>query len=313
MRLTEEEINRAKDTSMLDLVRQMGYTPVKVGKYMTLKEMDSIRIYNDRSWCRWSDNTGGTAIDFMLLFGGCTSVREAVHALLGIQNIKRSSCIPEQKAAETETRIFRLPEPAENYKRVFAYLMKTRHLSCEIVSFFVRQKVLYEENKYHNCVFVGYDPQGIPRHATCRGTGTEKRFVGDVEGNDKRYVLHLINETSDEIKVFESAIDCMSYMDLSGDYKSCKQILGMTSDMPLAQTLKDYPFIRKISFCLDWDKKGREAVYGNDKRIGLLQKYQDLGYRVRDLSSGYRMYLENDPDGFEGKDWNELLGYQKRY
>lgn len=130
------------------------------------------------------------------------------------------------------------------------------------------------------------------------------RFVGDVEGNNKNYVLHVINPDSDEIKVFEAAIDCMSYMDLSGDYKSNKQVLGMTADNPLEQTLKDHPHIRKISFCLDWDQAGKKAT------IGLLTKYKEMGYLVRDISSIHEKYL-GIPENFDGKDWNELLAYSR--
>lgn len=42
-RFTQEQIEQAKNTSMTELARYMGYTPVRIGKYMALKEMDSIR------------------------------------------------------------------------------------------------------------------------------------------------------------------------------------------------------------------------------------------------------------------------------
>lgn len=313
-RFTEEELERAKEVSMTQLAQYLGYTPVRVGKCHTLKEMDSIRIYNDRSWYRWSDRTGGTAIDFLLKFGEYDSVRQAVSVLLDMQGVlvQRDEV---RRVERQERREFQLPPKAENYKRVFAYLMKTRSLSYEIVAYFVKKKLLYEEQEHHNCVFVGYDREGIARHATCRGTGTGVRFVGDVEGNDKKYVLHIIQPMSDEVKVFESAIDCMSYMDLSGDYTSNKQVLGMTADNPLEQTLKDNPHIRKISFCLDWDSAGRKAVYGDDNHIGLLKKYKEMGYLVRDISSvheKYQIQTEDMGQKFQGKDWNELLGYNRK-
>lgn len=305
-RFTQEQIEQAKNTSMTELARYMGYTPVRIGKYMALKEMDSIRIYDDKSWYRWSDKTGGTPIDFLQKFGNYT-FRESIDILLNLQGVRADFRIKDTQvpqSAKRETAEFHLPEPADNFKRMFAYLMKTRHLSYEVVSYFVKKKLLYEEKGHHNCVFVGRDPNGIPRHATCRGTSTGMRFVGDVEGNNKNYVLHVINPDSDEIKVFEAAIDCMSYMDLSGDYKSNKQVLGMTADNPLEQTLKDHPHIRKISFCLDWDQAGKKAT------MGLLTKYKEMGYLVRDISSIHEKYL-GIPENFDGKDWNELLAYSR--
>ena len=53
----------------------LGYTVKKIGRYHTLKEMDSIRIYNRTNWFRWSrehekGNNGGSQIDFLRVFAG---------------------------------------------------------------------------------------------------------------------------------------------------------------------------------------------------------------------------------------------------
>ena len=50
MRFTEEELAIAKQTDLCAVAKSLGYTIKRVGKYHTLKEMDSIRIY-DRSYC----------------------------------------------------------------------------------------------------------------------------------------------------------------------------------------------------------------------------------------------------------------------
>jgi len=315
-------ITKAKETSMLELSRFLGFTPVRAGRYYTLKEHDSVRIYNDRTWCRWSDKTGGSQIDFMMVFGNCDSVREAVNQLLDFQGIRPDMVIQKEERRkqdkhEDSCKAFELPPKAENYKRMFAYLMQARKLSYDTVSFCVRKGILYEEALHHNCVFVGRDKDGVPRHATCRGTNTYKKFVGDVEGNDKNYGMNIINSASDEVKVFEAAIDMMSYMDLTGDYTSNKLVLGMTADNPLEQLLNDQQHIKKISFCLDWDKAGQEAVYGKERadgswRQGLLEKYKQKGYLVRDISKGYteRHLSLEIKEGFQGKDYNELLVYK---
>ena len=48
------------------VAESLGYTVKRIGKYHTLKEMDSIRIYNRSHWYRWSrqfdkGNNGGTS------------------------------------------------------------------------------------------------------------------------------------------------------------------------------------------------------------------------------------------------------------
>ena len=49
---------------------------------------------------------------------------------------------------------------------------------------------------------------------------------------------------------------------------------GMVADVPLDRYLKDYPAIRKISFCLDNDEPGQKAEQQ------MMKKYKRLGYSV---------------------------------
>ncbi|MBD5556424.1 MAG: hypothetical protein HDQ95_14070, partial [Roseburia sp.] len=51
---TNEERDRAMEVSLTSLAASMGYTPVRRGRHYILKEMDSLVIYNDRTWNRWS-------------------------------------------------------------------------------------------------------------------------------------------------------------------------------------------------------------------------------------------------------------------
>ena len=74
--------------------------------------------------------------------------------------------------------------------------------------------MIYEDAKYHNAVFVGYDSDGVPRHAHKRGTYTSgEPFKGNVEGCDPRYSFHW-NGQSDTVYVFEAPIDLLSFISL---------------------------------------------------------------------------------------------------
>ncbi len=55
-RFTDEELAIAKSVDLCAVAESLGYTVKRIGKYHTLKEMDSIRIYN-RSQKRfeWAD------------------------------------------------------------------------------------------------------------------------------------------------------------------------------------------------------------------------------------------------------------------
>ena len=72
-RFTDEELAIAKSVDLCAVAESLGYTVKRIGKYHTLKEMDSIRIYNRSHWYRWSrqfdkGNNGGSQIDFLRVF-----------------------------------------------------------------------------------------------------------------------------------------------------------------------------------------------------------------------------------------------------
>ena len=70
---------------------------------------------------------------------------------------------------------FELPPANKDNRRVFAYLLKHRHLDREVLTTFVRQGLVYEDQKYHNAVFVGRDQDGTPRHAHKRSTNIKQQ------------------------------------------------------------------------------------------------------------------------------------------
>lgn len=309
---SQEERAEALTTSLTALARELGYTPTRCGSHYSLKEMDSLIIYNDVSWRRWSgkgNRTGGSQIDFLLEFGNVSSVPEAVNYLLRFQGKapERIAAAERQNDRKTPTSEFVLPEKNDNYRRLYAYLIKTRKLSPEIVNDFVHRGLIYESKEHHNLVFCGMDKQGTVRYAGMRGTSNlpGKAFKCDVPGNDKNYGVCIVNRSSSELKVFEGVIDCMSYIDMYQDHSSNMLILGMVADNPLQQFLKDYDHISSITFCLDNDAAGKKAMFGTDKRdpatgkisheTGLIEKYEQLGYAV-----DYELPLQ-------GKDFNESL------
>ena len=165
------------------------------------------------------------------------------------------------------------------------------------MDYFVSCGLIYEERSHHNIVFKGNDVQGKTRFASMRGVFDRegKAFKCDVAGNDKNYGFNIWYGQSDEVMVFEAAIDLMSYVEIRGDYVTNKLALGMLSDAPLATFLEEHPKVRKISFCLDNDEPGRKAA------DALMEKYYGLDYEVEDCLP---------PKPF--KDYNQWLQTAKR-
>ncbi|MCO7107901.1 DUF3991 domain-containing protein [Gemmiger formicilis] len=58
--------------------------------------------------------------------------------------------------------------PAENCDRITRYLLG-RGISNAVIQYCIERKILYESAEYHNCVFLGKDPQGVPKYAALRG------------------------------------------------------------------------------------------------------------------------------------------------
>lgn len=149
---TSEELAIAKSVDLTAVAAGLGYTVKKVGRYHTIKEMDSVRIYNRRSWFRWSrehdrGENGGSQIDFLRVFAGM-EVREAVFWLLDFVGYQRSaewkSNLIVVKKKEVEKKPFVLPPPAPDNRYLYRYLMDERKLSKEVIDYFVSTGLIYE-------------------------------------------------------------------------------------------------------------------------------------------------------------------------
>jgi hypothetical protein len=303
---TEEDLANAKQVDLTAVASSLGYTVKRIGKYHTLKEMDSIRIYNKTHWFRWSrqyekGSNGGSQIDFLRVFRGM-EVKEAVFWLLDFagyqrENYKTSPVILES-GKKKEKKAFLLPKPAADNSYLYSYLNEERGISKTVIDFFVKKGLIYEEKRYHNIVFKGNDAKGVTKFASMRGVFDKEGelFKCDVAGNDKEYGFNISNEESKALVVFEAAIDLMSYVDIHGDFDSNKLALGMVHDAPLETFLREHPGVESIRFCLDNDKPGRKAAEH------LMEKYYGLGYEVEDCPppAGYKDYNDWLVDAVRG-------------
>ena len=294
---------------MTAVASALGYTVRRVGRYHTLKEMDSIRIYNRSHWFRWSrqydhGENGGSQIDFLRVFGGM-EVKDAVFWLLDFMGYSRDGNenmqpLKYQAPSETmeEKKEFVLPLKSLDNRYLYRYLQNERGMSKSVIDLFVTRKLIYESRPYHNIVFLGNDKGGVTRFASMRGVFDKngKGFKCDVEGNDKRYGFNLRNTESTDLVVFEAAIDLMSYVEMNRESTSNLLALGMLADMPLQTFLEENPQIESIRFALDNDGPGRKA---SEELMG---KYFELGYEVEDISppkefKDYNAWLKDSSKG----------------
>ena len=81
--------------------------------------------------------------------------------------------LPIAKPQNDPPKEFVLLSASSSMRRVFGYLLGTRKLDREVLTAFVREKLIYEDLPYHNAVFVGTDEKGVARHAHKRSTNSE--------------------------------------------------------------------------------------------------------------------------------------------
>lgn len=301
---------RIKDeVSITDYARYMGFTLLKKGNYYTMKEHDSVMI-SPRKKKYWQNSNpsdsvafgeGGSVIDFAMNFGGY-SRDEAIKQLISFGNIRfdNEPIQQTQKVDIPESVELKLPTTDDNTRNVFAYLIKTRGITKDIVTELIKRKMIYQD-KHKNCVFVGYDinDKNKPVYACLRGTNTYKKFQGDVRGCDYSKGIYVENGSKTFV-VTESFIDAMSVMTIMGkDWKKHNYLaLGGTGKYEAIKSYLNAGKVKNLIIATDNDKAGRTAA----KIISTFVKrdYPDVSVKV------------SLPPVNSGKDWNEVINKNKK-
>lgn len=258
---TDEQKERANSVDLVDFLQRQGEKLLPSGRDKRLASDHSITVRGN-SWYDHSAQEGSYAIDLVKRLYNL-SFPEAVSLLLGgeqgveyRQHSKRSE--PEQRKP------FALPPAHTDMRRVFAYLIKQRCISREVLSEFAREKLLFEDAEYHNAVFVGFDENSVARHAHKKSTATGSNFRINVKGSNPAYSFHYIskNPYPQNLFVFEAPIDLLSYISLHPqNWKNASYVaLNGVSEQPILKLLELYPQLDHVVLCLDHDAAGIEAA-----------------------------------------------------
>ena len=166
---TDEQKEQANSVDLEEFLRRRGEKLLRAGRESRLARIHHITVRGNE-WYDHIARRGGHAVSFVQHFYG-TSYQEAMELLLG--NELGATYPAAEPKREEPPKPFALPPPHTDMRRVYAYLMKQRHISRGVISRFARAGLLYEDAQYHNCVFVGTDEQGVPRHAHKRSTNSQ--------------------------------------------------------------------------------------------------------------------------------------------
>ena len=292
---TEEQKKTANSVELADFLRMRGEKFERAGREYKLiytdgsGRHDSITM-SGSTWFDHKNQTGGGAIKFMQYFYGMNFV-DAVQSLLGYSVEPQQHSPPPKAETSEKKQEFKLPEANSDMHRVYAYLIKQRHISPEIITHFAKAHTLYEDKQHHNAVFIGLDENGVPQQASKRSTSTYgNSFRITVEGSDTRYSFSHFG-ISDRLYVFEAPIDMLSFITLNPDNWQEHSYIALNGvyEHPLLRALETHEKLKQICFCTDNDEGGID------------------GYeRLRDIiaEKGYTDIQRCAP---EYKDWNEQL------
>ena len=249
--LSQEQIDSANHTDLAEFLSSRG---------VQLKKQSNQYVWEDQNvwihgfeWYSHYEQTGGHAVGFVMKYLGRTFT-EAVKELNGDYN--RIDFTPYQSK---ESPHLQPPKRSDNTYRMFMYLRNVRCISPEVINAFVKEGLLYEDDQYHCCIFVGRDDNGHIGH--CHKRSTLSGFKQTLEGSKSEYAFHY-NGQDDKIYAFEAPIDMLAYISMHPDgWKNHSYVaLCSVSDKALMHQLVTHPNLKKIVLCLDNDYAGQSAV-----------------------------------------------------
>lgn len=300
---TKEEYEQAKKLGLYTYLAQ--YEPDELvhwsGNEYCLRKHDSLKVNSITNL--WDQHSSGCHGRAALTYLIDVEKYDAVDAVKYILSLDPSLTLPERETVNQQERPKKPKEkapfkrPAANFTNnvIMDYLCKKRGLPRELVLSCIQKKLIYESQKYHNVVFIGYDKEHKARYATLRGC-YDKPFRMDAEGSNKAYSFSIpakTESTSKTLYVFESAIDALSFSALKrvGGVAHLLSLAGVAppkSDdrkmrkLPVAleRYLKDYPEIQYIGLCLDNDGPGRAATREITRLLGEQYTVYDMPSKI---------------------------------
>lgn len=303
--LEPEEMAEVKKIDLLTYLS--NYEPHELVRksrndYVT-RTHDSLHMTNGM-WMWWSRGIGGkTALDYLIKVHDMPFLDAA---LLIYQCITENPpVIKKTYHIKPKYNDFRLPMVCTKPRKMFDYLINERCIDKDIVNFYYLIGYIYECQKDHSVVFVGYDERGKATFASKRATND--KWKKDVYGSDKHYSFRLVNKANEVVHIFESPIDLMSfqtlekqkgkkwnhenYLSLAGVAFIGKDIQSSELPLSLEHFLMNNKQIKEIVLHLDNDRAG----YETSEKI----KYH--------LSERYEI-INRNPKRF--KDMNEVLSFE---
>lgn len=252
----KDQVDAAREANLAEYFQSGGYECDLRRNELHVKGYGGLFVNLETGgwYCFSADKGGSNAVNCLTEIIGI-DFKTAVQELAGASAV---SYTPrrDNNSFSAQKKELVLPERADNMKKVFAYLCKTRGISSDIVSQLAHEKLLYQDVR-GNAVFVHKNEHGEIIGAELQGTNSEKRFKGVAEGtSDSVFAVRI--GTPSKCYVFESAIDLMSFEQLANPDKIQNSLLVSMAGLKPNSLKKIADSGMKIYSCVDNDEPGHK-------------------------------------------------------
>lgn len=279
--------------------------------YVT-RSHSSLHISNGL-WTWWTQGIGGrSALDYLIKVENMCFIDAAL--LINDCITKIPPTIKKMQKKRLFKEQLRLPVAEENPIILYRYLTKERAIDKKIVDYYIEQKMIYESKEDHAIIFLGYDRnKNFPCFASKRATSKDDpQQKKDLPNSDKQFSFSVVDYSSEQLHVFESPIEIMSYQTLQKqqgrDWKkgNLLSLDGATvignciedSEIPIAlyTFLEHNPHIKEIHVHTNNDRAGYDTFlkiqYHLSKKYEVYNKIPKHFNDLNLLLQSKKMFLE---------------------
>ncbi|MDR1408886.1 MAG: DUF3991 and toprim domain-containing protein [Oscillospiraceae bacterium] len=282
--IPHEQILQARQADIAVYLARREEQLIPTGGSFRLTAHDSLFITGNKFMWN-SRQESGNAVDFLRLYYGM-GFREAVEELTA-SGVEKKAALP---TTAPETFDFAKIELAPDMQRVIDYLNYQRGISPELITGLIKNRQLFQEAKTNNAIFPIYEGKEIVG-AELVGTAPNIRFKGIKSGGKFGCGYNLAyGDKKVYTLFFESAIDLLSFIELSRMNGKSLEDCHLTSLMGLKENIFNYTMAKfpdtQAFLCVDNDEAGANFI----KK--LQESNIDVGVRSPDAAY---------------KDWNDML------
>ena len=301
--LTQEEIETASNTNLVDFLQSQGYKIDKRGNshFYTHDGNNSLAIFgnNNHMFKHFATGQVGNAITFCREYLGMQFV-QAVKALNGGRFIAAQPVVAQSKPPPKQKEPFEPPQKSSDNKQLAGYLLSERKLNLQVVKHFAKTGSIYQTKEmsasgkeFSNLAFALKNFKGEEVGAIKRSF-TKDGFKGNHKNSNTDFGFNHAGN-SGKLFVFESPIDMLSYISFMENSKKPWQqdsflALGGVHTKSLASFLQENKNTNQVYLCQDND------VAGIDSRINSVKLLESVEFKGK-----VTCHLP------KSKDWNEDL------